>query len=115
MLQVRSDVDHIIWPNGKRLVLIAEGRLANLACAALPSFQISINSVTNCLALVELYSAPPTRYKAEVYLLPKRMDEYCASLHLGHYNAKLTEMTEDQASYTGLNKMGPFKPQFYRY
>lgn len=96
-------------------MLIAEGRLANLACAALPSFQISVNSVTSCLALVELFSAPKARYKPEVYLLPKRMDEYCASLHLGNFNAKLTEMTEEQAAYTGLNKTGPFKPQYYRY
>ena len=57
-LQVRADVDHIIWPDGKRLVLIAEGRLANLACAAIPSFQISVNAVTSTLGLVELYSAP---------------------------------------------------------
>jgi len=113
--KVRADVDHIIWPDGKRLVLIAEGRLANLACAALPSFQISVNAVTSTLALVELYSAPLGRYKSEVYLLPKRMDEYAANLHLAHFNAKLTEMTDEQASYAGLNKTGPFKPQFYRY
>ena len=66
IFQVRADVDHIIWPDGKRLVLIAEGRLANLACAALPSFQISVNAVTSTLALVELYSAPLGRYKSEV-------------------------------------------------
>ena len=113
--QVRADVDHIIWPDGKRLVLIAEGRLANLACAALPSFQISVNAVTSTLSLVELYSAPLGRYKSEVYLLPKRMDEYAASLHLSHFDAKLTEMTDEQASYAGLSKTGPFKPQFYRY
>ena len=113
--QVRADVDHIIWPDGKRLVLIAEGRLANLACAALPSFQISVNAVTSTLSLVELYSAPLERYKSEVYLLPKRMDEYAASLHLSHFDAKLTEMTDEQASYAGLSKTGPFKPQFYRY
>ena len=111
-LQVRSNVDHIIWPNGKRLILIAEGRLANLACCSVPSFQVSLNSTTSALALIELFSAPSGRYKSEVYLLPKRMDEYAASLHLGHFNAKLTEMTDEQASYTGLNKAGPFKPQY---
>jgi len=113
--KVRADVDHIIWPDGKRLVLIAEGRLANLACAAIPSFQISVNAVTSTLGLVELFSAPLGRYKSEVYLLPKRMDEYAANLHLGHFDAKLTEMTDEQASYAGLSKTGPFKPQFYRY
>lgn len=113
--KVRSNVDHIMWPDGKRLVLIAEGRLANLACAALPSFQVSVNAVSSALGLIELFTAPKGRYKSEVYLLPKKMDEYTASLHLSNFNAKLTELTDEQAKYTGLNKMGPFKPQFYRY
>jgi adenosylhomocysteinase len=108
-------VDHIIWPNGKRLILVAEGRLANLVCSSLPSFQISVNATTATLGLIELFTAPKGRYKAEVYLLPKKMDEYAASLHLNHFNAKLTELTDEQATYTGLNKFGPFKPQFYRY
>ena len=112
---MRSNVDHIIWPNGKRLVLIAEGRLANLACSALPSFQISVNSVASTLALIELFSAPKGRYKGEVYLLPRKMDEYSASLHLGQFSSTLTEMTDEQATYVGLSKTGPFKPQFYRY
>ena len=108
-------MDHVIWPNGKRLILVAEGRLASLACAALPSFQISVNAATSTLALIELFSAPKGRYKSDVYLLPKRMDEYAANLHLPGFNAKLTEMTDEQASYMGLSKSGPFKPQFYRY
>ena len=94
---------------------MAEGRLASLACAALPSFQISVNAATSTLALIELFSAPKGRYKSDVYLLPKRMDEYAANLHLPGFNAKLTEMTDEQASYMGLSKSGPFKPQFYRY
>ena len=114
-LQVRSNVDHIIWPNGKRLILVAEGRLASLACASLPSFQISVNAATSTLALIELYSAPKGRYKSDVYLLPKRMDEYAANLHLSGFDAKLTEMTSEQASYMGVSKTGPFKTQFYRY
>lgn len=114
-LQVRTNVDHIIWPNGKRLVLIAEGHVANLTSSAPPCFQISVNSVTSALALIELYSAPKGRYKGEVYLLPKTKDEYSARLHLGHFNSKLTEMTSEQAKYMGLSKSGPFKPQNYRY
>ena len=108
-------MDHVIWPNGKRLILVAEGRLASLACAALPSFQISVNAATSTLALIELFSAPKGRYKTDVYLLPKRMDEYAANLHLNGFNSKLTELTDEQASYMGLSKTGPFKPQFYRY
>ncbi|VVC89688.1 unnamed protein product [Leptidea sinapis] len=79
------DVDHIIWPNGKRIVLLAEGRLANLCCSSLPSFVVS------------------------------KMDEYVASLHLPTFDAHLTELTDEQAKYLGLNKVGPFKPNYYRY
>ncbi|KAG6451624.1 hypothetical protein O3G_MSEX007222 [Manduca sexta] len=89
--RVRSQVDHIIWPHGKRIVLLAEGRLANLCCSSLPSFV------------------------ADVYLLPKKMDEYVASLHLPTFDAHLTELTDEQAKYLGLNKVGPFKPNYYRY
>ncbi|KAG7295026.1 S-adenosylhomocysteine hydrolase-like protein 1 [Plutella xylostella] len=108
-------VDHIIWPNGKRIVLLAEGRLANLCCSSLPSFVVSVTAATQALALIELYNAPSTRYKADVYLLPKKMDEYVASLHLPTFDAHLTELTDEQAKYLGLNKVGPFKPNYYRY
>lgn len=67
------------------------------------------------LAIVELYSAPVGRYKDEVYLLPKKIDEYVASLHLPNFDASLTDMSDDQAKYLGISKQGPFKPQFYRY
>ncbi|KAG8132242.1 hypothetical protein E2320_010112 [Naja naja] len=90
--RVRSQVDHVIWPDGKRVVLLAEA-----------------------LALIELYNAPEGRYKQDVYLLPKKMDEYVASLHLPSFDAHLTELTDDQAKYLGLNKNGPFKPNYYRY
>ncbi|CAG9134166.1 unnamed protein product [Plutella xylostella] len=113
--RVRSQVDHIIWPNGKRIVLLAEGRLANLCCSSLPSFVVSVTAATQALALIELYNAPNTRYKADVYLLPKKMDEYVASLHLPTFDAHLTELTDEQAKYLGLNKVGPFKPNYYRY
>ncbi|XP_065313739.1 S-adenosylhomocysteine hydrolase-like protein 1 isoform X2 [Gordionus sp. m RMFG-2023] len=113
--KVRSQVDHIIWPDGKRIILLAEGRLVNLSCSTIPSFIISITSATQALALIEMYSAPTGRYKQDVYLLPKKMDEYVASLHLAAFDAHLTELSDEQAKYLGLNKTGPFKPNYYRY
>ncbi|XP_023239421.1 putative adenosylhomocysteinase 3 [Centruroides sculpturatus] len=113
--KVRSQVDHIIWPDGKRIVLLAEGRLVNLSCSTIPSFVVSITAATQALALIELYNAPIGRYKNDVYLLPKKMDEYVASLHLPSFDAHLTELTDEQAKYMGLNKAGPFKPNYYRY
>ncbi|XP_074044471.1 S-adenosylhomocysteine hydrolase-like protein 1 isoform X4 [Macrotis lagotis] len=112
--RVRSQVDHVIWPDGKRVVLLAEGRLLNLSCSTVPTFVLSITATTQALALIELYNAPEGRYKQDVYLLPKKMDEYVASLHLPSFDAHLTELTDDQAKYLGLNKNGPFKPNYYR-
>jgi len=113
--KVRSQVDHVIWPDGKRMILLAEGRLVNLSCSSVSSFVVSITAATQTLALIELFNAPSGRYKADVYLLPKKMDEYVASLHLPTFDAHLTELTEEQAKYMGLNKTGPFKPNYYRY
>lgn len=133
--KVRSQVDHVIWPDGKRIILLAEGRLVNLSCSSLPSFVVSITSATQALALIELFNAPAGRYKSDVYLLPKKMgkqttinklycclfynflfsDEYVASLHLPTFDAHLTELSDEQAKYMGLNKAGPFKPNYYRY
>lgn len=113
--KVRSQVDHVIWPDGKRIVLLAEGRLVNLSCSSLPSLVLSITACTQALALIELYNAPAGRYKTDVYLLPKKMDEYVASLHLPTFDAHLTELSDEQAKYMGLNKAGPFKPSYYRY
>ncbi|KAG7177970.1 Adenosylhomocysteinase-like 1-like [Homarus americanus] len=113
--KVRSQVDHILWPDGKRIILLAEGRLVNLSCSSVPSFVVSITSCTQALALIELFNAPAGRYKSDVYLLPKKMDEYVASLHLPTFDAHLTELSDDQAKYMGLNKAGPFKPNYYRY
>ncbi|XP_018899150.2 adenosylhomocysteinase-like 1 isoform X2 [Bemisia tabaci] len=112
--KVRSQVDHVIWPDGKRIILLAEGRLVNLSCSSLPSFVVSITAATQALALIELFNAPQGRYKSDVYLLPKKMDEYVASLHLPTFDAHLTELSDDQAKYMGLNKAGPFKPNYYR-
>uniref|UniRef100_A0A286XW63 Adenosylhomocysteinase like 2 n=1 Tax=Cavia porcellus TaxID=10141 RepID=A0A286XW63_CAVPO len=113
--RVRSQVDHVIWPDGKRIILLAEGRLLNLSCSTVPTFVLSITATTQALALIELYNAPEGRYKQDVYLLPKKMDEYVASLHLPTFDAHLTELTDEQAKYLGLNKNGPFKPNYYRY
>lgn len=112
---VRPQVNHIIWPDGKRLILVAEGRLINLSCSSIPSFVVSITATTQALALIELFNAPLGRYKQDVYLLPKKMDEYVASLHLQSFDAHLTELSDDQAKYLGLSKTGPFKPNYYRY
>ncbi|XP_034444635.1 S-adenosylhomocysteine hydrolase-like protein 1 isoform X2 [Hippoglossus hippoglossus] len=111
---VRPQVDHVIWPDGKRIVLLAEGRLLNLSCSTVPSFVLSITATTQALALIELYNAPEGRYKQDVYLLPKKIDEYVASLHLPTFEAHLTELNEDQAKYLGISKQGPFKPNYYR-
>ncbi|XP_029631140.1 S-adenosylhomocysteine hydrolase-like protein 1 isoform X1 [Salmo trutta] len=113
--RVCSQVDHVIWPDGKRVILLAEGRLLNLSCSTVPTFVLSITATTQALALIELYNAPDGRYKQDVYLLPKKMDEYVASLHLPTFDAHLTELSDEQAKYLGLNKNGPFKPNYYRY
>merc|ERR1712051_1092957 len=113
--KVRTQVDHIIWPGGKRLVLLAEGRRVNLSCSSVPSFVVSITTCTQALALIELSNAPAGRYKADVYLMPKLMDEFVASLHLSAFDSHLTELSDDQAKYMGLSKTGPFKPNYYRY
>jgi len=103
--KIRSQVDYVIWPDGKRIVLLAEGRLVNLSCSSIPSFVVSITAATQALALIELYNAPAGRYKSDVYLLPKKMDEYVASLHLPTFDAHLTELTDEQAKYMGLSKI----------
>lgn len=69
-------MDHVIWPDGKRIILLAEGRLVNLSCSSIPSFVVSITAATQALALIELFNAPPGRYKSDVYLLPKKMGAY---------------------------------------
>ncbi|XP_023175176.1 adenosylhomocysteinase-like 2 [Drosophila hydei] len=112
--RVRSQVDHIIWPDGKMIILLAEGRLVNLSCSTISSFVVSVASSTQALALIELYSSPG-RYKSDVYLLPKKMDEYVASLHLSTFDAHLTELTDAQSKFLGLSKAGPFKANYYRY
>ena len=112
---VKDQVDHIIFPDGKRIILLAQGRLVNLGCATgHPSFVMS-NSFTNqVLAQIELWQNGDN-YKNEVYVLPKHLDEKVARLHLDRIGAQITELTDEQAKYIGVGKDGPYKPEHYRY
>ena len=112
---IKPQVDHVIFPDGKRLILLAEGRLVNLGCATgHPSFVMS-NSFTNqVLAQMELWGNPGT-YDKKVYVLPKKLDEQVARLHLKRIGAHLTTLRDDQAAYIGVSVDGPFKPEHYRY
>ena len=112
---VKPQVDHVIFPDGKRIILLAEGRLVNLGCATgHPSFVMS-NSFTNqTLAQIELWTNRE-RYRNEVYTLPKKLDEEVARLHLDKIGARLTQLTAEQAEYIGVPVDGPYKPARYRY
>ncbi|MBF0415521.1 MAG: adenosylhomocysteinase [Magnetococcales bacterium] len=112
---IKPQVDHVIFPDGKRLIVLAEGRLVNLGCATgHPSFVMS-NSFTNqVMAQMELWNNPG-KYPIGVYVLPKALDEKVARLHLGKLGAKLTRLTNAQAEYIGVDVNGPYKPEHYRY
>ncbi|HOW76522.1 MAG TPA: adenosylhomocysteinase [Candidatus Competibacteraceae bacterium] len=112
---IKPQVDHIIFPDGKRIILLAEGRLVNLGCATgHPSFVMS-NSFTNqTLAQIELFNHRD-RYENKVYVLPKHLDEKVARLHLDRIGAKLTTLTPEQAAYIGVATDGPYKAENYRY
>ncbi len=112
---IKPQVDHIIFPEGKRIILLAEGRLVNLGCATgHPSFVMS-NSFTNqVLAQMELYDQSG-EYENQVYMLPKKLDEEVARLHLDKIGAHLSRLTDQQAAYIGVGVEGPFKPEHYRY
>ncbi|MCW8924910.1 MAG: adenosylhomocysteinase [Xanthomonadales bacterium] len=112
---IKPQVDHVIFPDGKRIILLAKGRLVNLGCATgHPSFVMS-NSFTNqVLAQIELWQHPD-RYQHEVYVLPKHLDEKVARLHLERIGAKLTTLSEKQAKYISVEVDGPYKPDHYRY
>jgi len=112
---IKPQVDHIIFPDGKRIILLAEGRLVNLGCATgHPSFVMS-NSFTNqVLAQIELFTKPG-EYEKQVYVLPKHLDEEVARLHLEKLNARLTKLSPKQADYIGVPADGPYKPEHYRY
>ena len=112
---IKPQVDHIIFPDGKRIILLAQGRLVNLGCATgHPSFVMS-NSFTNqVLAQIELWNHGD-RYEHQVYVLPKHLDEKVAHLHLDRIGARLTDLTDEQAQYIGVEVQGPYKPDHYRY
>ena len=112
---IKPQVDHIIFPDGKRLILLAEGRLVNLGCATgHPSFVMS-NSFTNqVLAQMDLWQNP-TKYEKKVYVLPKHLDEKVARLHLKKIGVELTTLTQKQAEYLRVPVEGPYKPDHYRY
>jgi adenosylhomocysteinase len=112
---IKPQVDEIEFPDGKRIILLAEGRLVNLGCATgHPSFVMSASFTNQVLAQIELWENS-TSYENKVYVLPKNLDEKVATLHLAKLNVRLTELTEEQAKYISVSKAGPFKPEYYRY
>ena len=112
---IKPQVDHVIFPDGKRITLLAEGRLVNLGCGTgHPSYVMSSSFANQTIAQIELFTNP-TKYPVGVYVLPKHLDEKVARLQLKTLNAQLTELTDAQANYIGVTKAGPFKPEAYRY
>ncbi|TVR47531.1 MAG: adenosylhomocysteinase [Planctomycetota bacterium] len=113
--EIKPQVDHVIWPDGKRIILLAKGRLVNLGCATgHPSFVMSNSFANQTLAQIELFTKGSAMQK-EVYLLPKHLDEEVARLHLSQLGATLTVLNDKQSSYIGIDKAGPYKPDSYRY
>ena len=112
---VKPQVDEIEFPDGKRILLLAEGRLVNLGCATgHPSFVMSASFTNQVLAQIELWQHVG-KYENQVYVLPKHLDEKVAQLHLGRLDAQLTKLSDEQAAYIGVEAEGPFKPEHYRY
>ena len=112
---IKPQVDHVIFPDNKRIILLAEGRLVNLGCATgHPSFVMSNSFSNQVLAQMELWRNAD-KYEDKVYVLPKKLDEKVAKLHLERIGAKVTELTDEQARYIGVAKAGPYKPDHYRY
>jgi len=114
--EIKPQVDHVIFPNGKRIIMLAKGRLVNLGCGTgHPSYVMSSSFANQTIAQVELFTRPDAYQKGKVYVLPKHLDEKVARLQLSKLNAKLTELTDEQAAYIGVAKNGPYKPDTYRY
>ena len=112
---VKPQVDQVVFPDGKKLILLARGRLVNLGCATgHPSFVMSNSFANQTLAQIELWNNS-SQYKNQVYVLPKHLDEKVARLHLQKVGAQLTTLSETQADYLGLKTEGPYKPEYYRY
>ncbi|MBP8271667.1 MAG: adenosylhomocysteinase [Sphaerotilus sp.] len=114
--EIKPQVDHIIFPDGKRMILLAKGRLVNLGCGTgHPSFVMSSSFANQTIAQIELFTRPDAYQSGQVYVLPKHLDEKVARLHLKKVGAMLTELTDEQAAYIGVSKQGPYKPDTYRY
>jgi adenosylhomocysteinase len=112
---IKPQVDHIIFPDGKRITLLAEGRLVNLGCATgHPSFVMSASFTNQVLAQIEFFTKEG-EYENKVYVLPKILDEKVARLHLKKLGIQLTELTQKQADYIDVPVEGPYKPDHYRY
>lgn len=112
---IKPQVDHIVFPDGKRIIMLAEGRLVNLGCATgHPSFVMSSSFANQTIAQIELFTQT-AHYPVGVYVLPKHLDEKVARLHLQKIGAQLTELTPEQADYIGVKQTGPYKPEHYRY
>jgi len=113
--EVKPQVDEVVFPDGKRLIILAKGRLVNLGCAmGHPSFVMSASFTNQVLAQIELWQNHG-KYKPEVYILPKKLDEKVARLHLAKLGVKLTKLSAKQAAYIGVPQEGPYKPERYRY
>jgi adenosylhomocysteinase len=113
--EVKPQVDEVVFPDGKRLIVLAQGRLVNLGCATgHPSFVMSASFTNQVLAQLELWNNVG-KYENKVYVLPKHLDEKVAALHLAKVGAKLTKLTAEQATYISVKAEGPFKPDHYRY
>ena len=112
---IKPQVDHVIFPDGKRIILLAEGRLVNLGCGTgHPSYVMSSSFANQVIAQIELWNHPQ-RYPVGVHVLPKQLDEKVARLQLKKLGAQLTELSDEQARYIGVAKTGPYKPDHYRY
>jgi adenosylhomocysteinase len=114
--EIKPQVDHVIFPDGKRIILLAKGRLVNLGCGTgHPSYVMSSSFANQTIAQIELYTHSDYYEQGKVYVLPKHLDEKVARLQLATLNAELTELTDEQAEYIGVPKQGPYKPDSYRY
>jgi len=114
--EIKPQVDHVIFPDGKRIILLAKGRLVNLGCGTgHPSFVMSSSFANQTIAQIELFTRPDAYQTGKVYVLPKHLDEKVARLHLKKVGAMLSELTDAQAAYIGVSKNGPYKPDTYRY
>jgi adenosylhomocysteinase len=114
--EIKPQVDHVIFPDGKRIILLAKGRLVNLGCGTgHPSFVMSSSFANQTIAQIELFTHSDFYESGKVYVLPKHLDEKVARLHLKKVGAMLTELTDEQAAYIGVPKAGPYKADTYRY